>query len=610
MARFTVFFICLGLFSCSQFGRKEVKPQKPAAHLSPKQIQELNEKTAQRVSAQLKELAVAAKASGEEKVRFLASDMFLKASAAQMEGDFRTSNLIFERLVELVPEDPFILKKYAVGLIRAGELEQSLAILESLYKKRGSSDVGLVLAGVHSSLGKLKQARLVYMKILAKEPTNQDACIFLSKTHMLDKSHSKAKRVLQDCEKRDKGKGIYSYYIGKMMVDKGELEKAKKYFRKSAKIQPDFSQATLALGLASEEQGNKKEAANIYKKYLKSKPNDTLVLSRLVQLMFSMEKFREATPFAERLSDLDPEDLNLKVKLGILYTDAKEYRKAISTFKELLVKAPKNDKILYYLGAIYQEIKEFENSVDFFTRVPSSSGLYQDSSLQAAQMLSSLALRDEEKFQSKFLSHVSAMAKELPEMEIEFQVIKAGYFENLEENGRAIEAMEKVASKENFTDNHKYYLASLYEKEGRYEDVLPLIQSILKKNPGDAYAYNFLGYSLLEKGERFDEAYDYIAKAIELKPDDGYIRDSLGWYYYKTGDMEKALTELQKAAELVPDDVSIQKHLAIVYGKLKRFEKARKFIETAIGLAQYETERQELIQVLKSLKSERLPASN
>lgn len=614
MARICILIFASALLSCSQV--KPKKSEKPKAHLSATEIQKLNEQASARVSGQLKELAIAAKASGKEKVRFLASDMFLKASAAQMEGDYRTANIVFEQLVELVPEDGFIQKKYAIGLIRAGELPKAQKILEKLHKSQGNADIALVLAGVYTSLGQTKLAQNVYQGLLKKDPSHEDACVFLSKTQMLEKKFTAAVKTLKQCEARSKGKGIFSYYIGKMYVDQGELAKAKSHFKRAAKLEPDFSQAIMALGLVHEEQGKKTKAIEIYKKYLGQKPNDTLILSRLVQLMFSVQKFQEATPFAERLSDLDPDNLNLKVKLGILYTDAKKYSKAITTFKELLAHAPENDKILYYLGAIYQELNQFENSVDYFSQVPASSGLYQDSSLQAAQMLSSLALDERDQhgeeglLHKKFVDTVTLKAKEIPEMEVEFQVIKAGYFESLEYNQEAIEAMESVVAKESFTDNHRYYLASLYEKEGEYEKVLPLIEQVLKKNPEDAYAHNFLGYTLLEKGEKLAEAYKYIAKAVELNPNDGYIRDSLGWYYYKTGDVERALSELQKAVSLVPDDVSIQKHLAIVYGKLRQYGKAKEYIRNAIGLAKFEYEKKELMEVLKNLDPERIPASS
>ena len=52
-----------------------------------------------------------------------------------MKGDYQTANLIYTHLVELVPDDSFVQKKYAVSLIRTGELEKSHDILLSLFNK-------------------------------------------------------------------------------------------------------------------------------------------------------------------------------------------------------------------------------------------------------------------------------------------------------------------------------------------------------------------------------------------------------------------------------------------------------------------------------------------
>ncbi len=81
------------LSSCAQVKKKEKIQEK---HLSKKQVEDLNKKAIERVSKRLEELSIAAKASGPDKVRFLASDMYLKASAALMEGDYQTANLIFK----------------------------------------------------------------------------------------------------------------------------------------------------------------------------------------------------------------------------------------------------------------------------------------------------------------------------------------------------------------------------------------------------------------------------------------------------------------------------------------------------------------------------------
>ncbi len=585
--------------------------------LTQQEVKALNDQAIEKVSEKLKELTIAAKASGQDKINYLSSDMFLKANSAQMEGDYQTANLIYSHLVTLVPKDNFVKKKYAVSLIRTGDLDQSEKLLEEVFKdsKGKDSQIGLILAGVYSSLGKSVKSKNVYKKLLSINKKNEDACVFLGKAYALENKFKKAVSTLKTCEKRMKGKGIFSYYIGKMYVDKGNLKLAQRYFKRSAKLEPGFSQSTMALGIIYEEKKQNKQAIKTYKKYLKKYPNDNLILNRVVQLLFSTEKFDEVVPYAEKLSDFEPDNLNLKVKLGILYTDVKEYSKAISIFKTILAQVPANDKILYYLGAIYQEIEEYENAIEYFTMVPTESGLYQDSSVQVAQMLSTLAQVEvlesgkEGKFHKKFLTFVDDKINNLEKLKVEFSVVKAGYFENINYLDNAITSLESISSSESFTENHKYYLASLYEKGQDFKKSTDLIFEVLEKEPDNAHAWNFLGYSLLERGVELDKAFEYISKAVKLSPKDGYIRDSLGWYYFKVGRVSDALDELQKAVKYEPNDVSIQKHLAIIYTAKKDFGTAKKYIVEALKHAKQENERKELYEVLKSLESKRIPAS-
>ena len=64
------------VFGCAQTKIKQ--SSQPAVHLTKAQIEELNQNAMEKVSKRLEELSIAAKASGPDKVRFLASDMYLK----------------------------------------------------------------------------------------------------------------------------------------------------------------------------------------------------------------------------------------------------------------------------------------------------------------------------------------------------------------------------------------------------------------------------------------------------------------------------------------------------------------------------------------------------
>ena len=121
-----------------------------------------------------------------------------------------------------------------------------------------------------------------------------------------------------------------------------------------------------------------------------------------------------------------------------------------------------------------------------------------------------------------------------------------------------------------FSDNDElnFNLAILYEKTGRFEDMISQLKRTIGINPKHADALNYLGYSYVEKGINLQEAQSLIQGALELKPNNGYIIDSLGWLYFKLGKYEDAVKTLQRALDIVKEDPVIFEHLGDAYDKL------------------------------------------
>lgn len=581
--------------------------------LTEAQEERLNREALAIASERLERMVLDARKSATA-TTYLSTDLFLKGNMSLMEGDFVTASVLFKHLTTLVPDDTFVQKKYAVSLIRVGDLEGAQEVLKSLFEKTQDEKAGLILAGVYTGLDKDQEAQKLYRALLQVNPKNEDACIFLSKALAIGKENHAALRQLETCAKADPKNGMYDFYAGKIHLDAENPRAAVAAFRKAISRQPGHTQAVNALGVFYEETEKLELARGVYENHLKVSPSDSVILARLVHVLFQMEKFTEVIPLAEKLADLEPDNLNLKVKLGILYTDARKYSEALSVFKDLLTIAPDSDKILYYLGAIYQEMKEYQSSIEYFNQIPSSSGLYSDSSLQMANMLSTLAQEEHfakkgDQWKSAFMKHVNARLEDQKSIAVELSVIKSGFFESIGAYREAMESLLVVHKEENFGVQHKYYLANLFEREKRFDDSVALIQGILEKDPKNAHAWNFLGYSLLVRGEKMELAYEYIQKALELSPEDGYIRDSLGWYYYKTGNTKKALAELHFAHKKVPDDIEIMKHLALIHEEMKEFSKARSYLESALKHARYRSDKDEILSKIRSLGEDRIPAS-
>ncbi len=614
---FLLLLITLQLSSCSSVTKnaKKIDEFKPeVASLKSSKVDK-KEEGIPSVEEQLEKLTAEAFAAGPGAIQFLSGDLFVKAADASIRGDSQLASVLYKYIIKLQPKDTFLKKKYAVELIRINKLPEAEEVLALVVKDEKYQDesVALILAGIFTALRKNKEARVVYERILKKHPKSEEACVFLAKSYSISKFYKKASRLLGKCEKRIPGKAIFSYYKGKLEVSRRNKKLARKYFRKSLKINPSFHQAAMALGLLWEEKKQNKKAIFVYKSFLKKNPMNYSILTRVVQLLFSQGDYKKVIPFAERLTSLDPSDLNLKVRLGILYTDAKKYELAKGIFKEILVAVPKSDKVLYYLGSLYQQLGELNDAVETFSKIETSSSLFHDSNLQIAQMLQLAAqqgvnLNDEEKIK-RYISFVEEKSRKYEGLRLELKVMLAGFYENNQMTNKAIIEVESIRKAKKYSEQHQYYLASLYEKVKRFDDSQEIIHAILAKNPDNPHALNFLGYSLLERGVELKEAHRLISRAVELRPDDGYIRDSLGWYYYKTGNFEKALSEVKKAWSLVKTDVVISRHLALIYQKLKSFSLAKKYYMEALRHCKVESERSEVLRDLEQLENLRLPAS-
>jgi tetratricopeptide (TPR) repeat protein len=564
---------------------------------------------------QLAVVVAEAKKQGNKAVQFLSGDLFFKATDASMRGDSGLAALFYQSILSMHPHDLYIKKKLAVEYVKLNKLAEAQGLLEELRRSKGVEQEGisLTLAGIYSVQGEKEKARQVYQALLNENPKSEEACIFLAKSYAIDRMYKGAYGLLKKCEKRSPEKPIFSYYAGKVSLEQKKLAKAKKHFRHALKVDPNYYQAVIALGYLYEGEQKIDRATKVYKKFLKENPTNYPVLSRLVHLYFTQGNQSDVFPYAVTLSSLDPDDLNLKVRIGILYTEKKMYEEAKGVFKEILVAVPESDKVLYYLGSLYSETRNYSEAMDYFAKINSESPLYTDSNLQIAQILYSLAISPDSgkgNWSKKLIDFVHERASS-EELRVELYGVLAGYYEHTDDVKSGIKLLLEVKDSTHFNNDHQFYLASLFEKVKNFRASTEIIETMLVKEPENAHALNFLGYSLLERGEDLDRSFALISKAVELKPNDGYIRDSLGWYYYKTGNIEKAFQEIKKAWELVRTDATISKHLAIIYREMKQFENSHALYQEALKLCKGKQEKAEILNEIRSLEDlKRLPASN
>ena len=145
----------------------------------------------------------------------------------------------------------------------------------------------------------------------------------------------------------------------------------------------------------------------------------------------------------------------------------------------------------------------------------------------------------------------------------------------------------------------KYYLAALYERKRDFDRAEQLFKDILKDNPQNASALNYIGYMLADRGVRLEEALQYVQKALAIDPNNGAYLDSLGWAFFKLNDMENAEKYLLEAGKYVRNDPVIDEHLGDLYFKTGNLEKAHDFWMKSVKIG---TEAEDVQKVRRKLE--------
>lgn len=117
-------------------------------------------------------------------------------------------------------------------------------------------------------------------------------------------------------------------------------------------------------------------------------------------------------------------------------------------------------------------------------------------------------------------------------------------------------------------------LAFCREQAGQLDSAVRVAREVIRREPDNPQALNFLGYMFADHNRNLEEARQLIAKALDKDPENGAYLDSMGWVYYRLGRFSDARGALEKAVAITQDPV-VHEHLGDVYKGMKLLDLAR-----------------------------------
>jgi tetratricopeptide (TPR) repeat protein len=517
-------------------------------------------------------------AEAAETSKSLAYYHFLKAQQLLVADDTARAIQEYEAAIENDPESPFLEMDLAALYQRKGDVKQALAHAEkSLRLNPKQQEAYFLLASLHVGLNQLEEAIREYELILTLDPENREARLFLATLYAQQRQFPKAIRTVQELLRLDPQLVVGYYYLGRIYLETNRLAEAKKEFLRVLTIDPKFVPAMFDLGLTLERERQYTRALAIYRRILVSYPRNSKVWTSIGRLYLIMNRYGDAQKAFRKVRELERNDPAADFNIALICLEQKLPDDAIRLLRPLLSVPRYQERARYFIAMALEEKGDLKAAALEYQLVDHGSEYY----IQAQIRCAYLTFQMGNKVQARQI--INDLMARAPKQE-EIYLTSSYFYEEDNQWDLAIQALKAGLGKVERPQEIHFRLAVLYEKQNNRPESIQEIKKVLELDPNNADAQNFLGYSYAEAGVNLDEAEKLIREALQSKPDSGHIIDSLGWVYYKKGQYDKAVVELEKAHRIMPQDGTVAEHLGDAYFQMKRYRDALRIYRRALEL--------------------------
>jgi tetratricopeptide (TPR) repeat protein len=497
------------------------------------------------------------------------SGAFLAARTADVDHDYPTAIALYQKALDLEPANNDIRERLMISLLMNGQFDESLKHVEALKNDDAVERVTTIVRGLDAiRKGSYADAE----KILAYKGLNDLDRL----THVLLTGWAKvgagkgpeAIKLVKGLKGPDWFKVFTEYHLGAMALVAGDTATARGHLtsaiisEEGVATTPDtFMRAVMALARLEASQGNKQKALDAI-----------AVAERLISNYAPLKALRESIERGEK-----PEQQVTNATEGassVLFSigsalNRQGAEEMVSLYLQIAhALDPKSADTIILLGGIAEKLEQPKQAIELYGRVPEGSPMRRISELQlgltlaqtgdvagAREHLKALLESDPSDIRS-YIAYGSVLsdAKDYAEMARTYD--------------KAVEVIGPVPRPSDWSVFFQRGIA--YERLKEWDKAEPSFQKALELNPDQPQVLNYLGYSWVDMNRNLKEGMDLIRKAVELRPDDGYIVDSLGWAYYRLGQYDEAVTELERAVQLRAGDAAINDHLGDAYWRVGR----------------------------------------
>jgi len=459
-------------------------------------------------------------------------------------GDWNGALLDFERAYKLRQTSSELLYRYAEALLKTGRFKEAEKFASrALDEDSTVSDAYLILAELAMNSGDLDKADRYLSRRLELKKDDIESRMRLG---LLRENRNDLEGVVsafKDYPALKPGVAIANFHLGIALTRLKRYEEAIDAFKTSLRENPDYIEAAENIAILSEELNNDSETIEGWQKVLKIDPDRTEAYKRLITFYASKERYNDALNELEILLQRVPD------KKG--------------TLRKLMAQLALQEGDLSRAAKTMYELAELSGT---------------ETSYIEAALVSAAAKTETETLLSSLRGAWKSGRRLTAAITLAQAYVAAG------RDSSAIKLLDTLQYDSISDSTAIFNLGLLWFKLGDTNRSIELFLALIERDPYNASALNFVGYTWAERGEKLDRAEEFIRRALAVEPQNPQYIDSLGWVFYQKGLYDIARLHLEKAYHLMPEEPEIMEHLGDVYAKLGRRDDAVIYYNKALEL--------------------------
>ncbi len=494
------------------------------------------------------------------------------------------------------------------GRIDERSLRRAIEQFEIVTQKDPKdADSWVMLGRLYQASNKSPEAEKAYNAALAADKDNEEALGGLAKLYTdLGDSRRAAEKLKELADKSPNERTLAS--LAQQYEDQQQFKEAAEILKKLRDLAPNNPRIASALARDLMFSDQIDEALQIFQGIAQADPKDWQSQLYIAQIYAAKHDIASARAALNKAKALNAENLEIRYQeVKLLETEDKN-DEALAALKSILedtrrrsyseAEARVRSRFLDEYGILSRSVQKWDQAVEAFQQLSALGGDY-----TIRGTIQVIDTYRQKKDYATALREVQAAIKKFPddralkaenatilaesgkveegaailrsmlggERDRETRLALAQLYEKAKkytEMGRELDAAEKLAKTDEEKETIYFMRGAMLERMKKFDASEAEFRKVLKKNPENAGALNYLGYMLADRAVRLDEAFEMIKKAVDQEPNNGAYLDSLGWVYYRQGKYSEAEGVLIKAVERVGGDATVHDHLGDVYLKL------------------------------------------